>query len=66
MIDHVSVAVRDLDRATRFYEAVLGAIGYAKLEVRAGDRRLRQDVSRVLDQSAGGHGADGGLTVARM
>jgi len=34
MIDHVSVAVRDLDRATRFYEAVLGAIGYAKLEVR--------------------------------
>jgi catechol 2,3-dioxygenase-like lactoylglutathione lyase family enzyme len=36
MIDHVSVAVRDLDRATRFYEAVLGAIGYAKLEVRPG------------------------------
>ena len=34
MIDHVSIAVRDLDRATRFYEAVLGAIGYAKLEVR--------------------------------
>jgi catechol 2,3-dioxygenase-like lactoylglutathione lyase family enzyme len=35
MIDHVSVAVRDLGRATRFYEAVLGAIGYRKLEVRA-------------------------------
>jgi catechol 2,3-dioxygenase-like lactoylglutathione lyase family enzyme len=34
MIDHVSIAVRDLDRAARFYEAVLGAIGYAKLEVR--------------------------------
>jgi catechol 2,3-dioxygenase-like lactoylglutathione lyase family enzyme len=34
MIDHVSIAVRDLDRATRFYEAVLGAIGYARLEVR--------------------------------
>ena len=60
MIDHVSVAVRDLDRATRFYEAVLGAIGYAKLEVRRGDRRLRQDLSRVLDQSARGHGAGGG------
>jgi catechol 2,3-dioxygenase-like lactoylglutathione lyase family enzyme len=35
MIDHVSIAVRDLDRAARFYETVLGAIGYAKLEVRA-------------------------------
>jgi catechol 2,3-dioxygenase-like lactoylglutathione lyase family enzyme len=35
MIDHVSIAVRDLERATRFYEAMLGAIGYAKLEVRA-------------------------------
>jgi catechol 2,3-dioxygenase-like lactoylglutathione lyase family enzyme len=34
MIDHVSVAVRDLDQAARFYEAVLGAIGYVKLEVR--------------------------------
>ncbi len=34
MIDHISIAVRDLDRAARFYEAVLGIIGYAKLEVR--------------------------------
>ena len=34
MIDHISIAVRDLDRAARFYQAVLGAIGYAKLEVR--------------------------------
>ena len=34
MIDHISVAVRDLERAARFYEAVLGAIGYAKLETR--------------------------------
>jgi catechol 2,3-dioxygenase-like lactoylglutathione lyase family enzyme len=34
MIDHVSVAVRDLDRAARFYEMVLGAIGYAKLDAR--------------------------------
>jgi catechol 2,3-dioxygenase-like lactoylglutathione lyase family enzyme len=34
MIDHVSIAVRDLERAARFYEAVLGAIGYDKLEVR--------------------------------
>ncbi|MFN3657835.1 MAG: VOC family protein [Pseudolabrys sp.] len=34
MIDHVSVAVRDLDAATRFYEAVLGVIGIAALERR--------------------------------
>jgi catechol 2,3-dioxygenase-like lactoylglutathione lyase family enzyme len=34
MIDHVSIAVRDLDRAGRFYQAVLGAIGYQTLVVR--------------------------------
>ena len=34
MIDHVSIAVRDLARATAFYEAVLGALGYARLETR--------------------------------
>jgi catechol 2,3-dioxygenase-like lactoylglutathione lyase family enzyme len=34
VIDHISIAVRNLDAATRFYEAVLGTIGYAKLEVR--------------------------------
>ena len=34
MIDHVSIAVRDLDQAGRFYQAVLGAIGYQTLVVR--------------------------------
>jgi catechol 2,3-dioxygenase-like lactoylglutathione lyase family enzyme len=34
MIDHVSVPVRDLEAAARFYEAVLGALGILKLEVR--------------------------------
>src|SRR5260221_11560354 len=34
MIDHISIAVGDLDRAARFYQAVLGAIGYEKLVVR--------------------------------
>jgi catechol 2,3-dioxygenase-like lactoylglutathione lyase family enzyme len=34
MIDHVSIAVSDLSRSTRFYEAVLGAIGYAALDIR--------------------------------
>lgn len=34
MIDHVSVAVRDLAASTRFYEAVLGMLGFTKLEFR--------------------------------
>jgi catechol 2,3-dioxygenase-like lactoylglutathione lyase family enzyme len=34
MIDHISVPVSDLSRATRFYEAVLGAIGYTSIDVR--------------------------------
>ena len=34
MIDHVSIGVRDLERAGRFYHAVLGAIGYQRLAVR--------------------------------
>ena len=34
MIDHVSIGVRDLDQATRFYQAVLGALGYTKLAAR--------------------------------
>jgi catechol 2,3-dioxygenase-like lactoylglutathione lyase family enzyme len=34
MIDHVSIAVRDLDSATRFYEAALAPLGYTLREVR--------------------------------
>jgi catechol 2,3-dioxygenase-like lactoylglutathione lyase family enzyme len=34
MIDHVSVAVRDLKRARAFYEAVLAALGYTILDDR--------------------------------
>ena len=34
MIDHVSIAVRDLAACGRFYETVLAAIGYSKLVVR--------------------------------
>lgn len=34
MIDHVSIGVSDLSRATRFYEAVLGVIGYSALDIR--------------------------------
>jgi catechol 2,3-dioxygenase-like lactoylglutathione lyase family enzyme len=36
MIDHVSVGVADLDRAARFYEAALAALGLSRLVTRAG------------------------------
>ena len=34
MIDHVTVAVSDIDTATHFYEALLTTIGVVKLETR--------------------------------
>lgn len=34
MIDHVSLAVRDLAAAGRFYDGVLGVIGYSRLAAR--------------------------------
>ena len=34
MIDHVSIGVRDLARAAAFYDAVLAAIGFAKLRAK--------------------------------
>lgn len=34
MIDHVSIAVRDLEAAARFYDAVLGPLGLVALERR--------------------------------
>ena len=34
MIDHVSVGVTDLDRAARFYEAALAALGLSRLVTR--------------------------------
>jgi catechol 2,3-dioxygenase-like lactoylglutathione lyase family enzyme len=36
VIDHVSVPVRSLEAASRFYEGVLGALGYGKLVMRPG------------------------------
>ncbi len=35
MIDHISIAVRDLAAGLRFYEPVLATLGYSKLIVRA-------------------------------
>ena len=36
MIDHVSIAVRDLEACGQFYEAVLATLGYTKLVTRSG------------------------------
>src|SRR5258708_24142586 len=36
MIDHVSIAVRDLNACGRFYDAVLAAIGFSRLVTRPG------------------------------
>ena len=36
MLDHVSVGVSDLERASRFYEAALAPLGLVKLVVRPG------------------------------
>jgi len=35
VIDHISIPVRDLGRASAFYEAVLATLGYARLETRS-------------------------------
>ena len=34
MIDHISVAVSDLDRAARFYEATLATLGLSRFVTR--------------------------------
>ncbi len=31
MLSHLSIGVRDLERAVRFYDAALGALGYARV-----------------------------------
>jgi catechol 2,3-dioxygenase-like lactoylglutathione lyase family enzyme len=35
MIDHISIAVRNLEAGGRFYEAVLAMLGYSKMIARA-------------------------------
>jgi catechol 2,3-dioxygenase-like lactoylglutathione lyase family enzyme len=65
MIDHVSIAVRDLAAATRFYDAVLGALGMRKIDDRPatvgfGKKysefwiNLRRDMA-VVDAGSGAH-----------
>ena len=59
MIDHLSVAVNDMARARRFYDAVLGALGYAV--VMSGEREGRTFVGYGQGQKPsfwiyGGHG----------
>lgn len=37
MLDHVSIPVADLDRAARFYDAVLATLGEIEAVCRTGD-----------------------------
>jgi catechol 2,3-dioxygenase-like lactoylglutathione lyase family enzyme len=37
MIDHLSIGVRDLDRAVQFYDAILGPLGYVRVLTHPGD-----------------------------
>ena len=55
MIDHISVGVSDLERAARFYEATLARARPVAAGDAPRDHRLRQDLSRILDQSARRH-----------
>ena len=36
MLDHVSIPVRDLEKAARFYDAVLGTLGLERRKERSG------------------------------
>lgn len=40
MIDHLSLAVNDMTRARVFYDAVLGALGYARIKDFAWDNKV--------------------------
>jgi catechol 2,3-dioxygenase-like lactoylglutathione lyase family enzyme len=65
MIDHVSLPVRSLEASARFYEAVLGAIGFARLVDRAdtvgfGKRHAEVWINRrpqmqAVDADSGAH-----------
>ncbi|OAX57026.1 VOC family protein [Xanthomonas graminis] len=51
MLHHVSLGVADIERAARFYDAVLGALGYV---------RVWDDLSPGDDDQAVGYGLPGG------
>lgn len=44
MIDHVSIAVRDLESATRFYQNALAPLGYTLRETRANAVAFGKDI----------------------
>lgn len=53
MIDHLSITTTDLDRAQAFYDPVLGALGYPRVNRRAsslgyGERRRTPDAPAYI------------------
>jgi catechol 2,3-dioxygenase-like lactoylglutathione lyase family enzyme len=60
MIDHVSVAVRDLAAAIRFYDALLAVLGYRRLDTRPATAGYGKDYSEFwVNVRADGAGSDG-------
>jgi catechol 2,3-dioxygenase-like lactoylglutathione lyase family enzyme len=44
MLDHVSIGVRDLSRAKRFYDAAMSALGYQRLSEDGGSLGYGRDI----------------------
>jgi catechol 2,3-dioxygenase-like lactoylglutathione lyase family enzyme len=76
VIDHISICVRDLDRAAGFYEAVLETLGYSKLRTSPNNVgfgksypefwiNLRAEM-RPLDSDSGAHVAVRAPTTAAV
>jgi len=64
VIDHVSVAVRDLTESTAFYESVLSKIGFSKLVERPGTVGFGKKYPEFwLNHRADGHGIGDGFHV---
>lgn len=68
MLDHVSIAVRDLDRAGPFYDAVLCALGYERRwmrdgRIRYGDRTLGEATALSVVAIGGATPAGGHLAL---
>jgi catechol 2,3-dioxygenase-like lactoylglutathione lyase family enzyme len=60
MIDHVSVAVRDLAAAMRFYDALLATLGYRRLDTRPATAGYGKSYSEFwINLRAGAASADG-------
>jgi len=54
MLDHVSIGVRDIDAAKRFYDAVLAPLGYSCLRV-CFETRYGESYDGVFENRSGAY-----------